>query len=337
MNKFTRMIIASLLIATILLCGLANVESVSASSKIPKGKDSIIYGEPLGPDLSKIGKPKKLNFKIDYENYDLKFTDIPEDHEYRKAIIWAVENGILKNESKALNPNEVIKKRELMLTLQDLRYKYHYKKRTQRAMDWYKRLIEEKYMPEDIIKRSYPEAVALYGIKFMDVPIYEAKGLIKVAVNNDVLYYGTQLSRYNPNAIVKRNFLYFLASIPYRDGFASASDPFIHTVNSEEYRENLVETYSKKILISFLSNKKIKIPKDYGKNYDEYSLLIRTKFGIGFMQRIGLLKLDPNFEDLKLDHKVKRGEFFDFLYKMCKHIQEDALRKDFRAKPPRLY
>ena len=336
MNKFTRMIITSLSIATVLLCGLVNIESVSASNKIPKGKDSIIYGEPLGPDLSKIGKPKKLNFKIDYENYDLKFTDIPEDHEYRKAIIWAVENGILKNESKALNPNEVIKKRELMLTLQDLRYKYHYKKRTQHTMDWYRGLVKRKYIPEDIIKRSYPEAVALYGIGFMDVPIYEAKGLIKVKIYTDV-FYNTQLSKYNPNAIVKRNFLYYLAGIPYDEGFASASDPFIHTVNSDEYRENLVETYSKKILISFLNNKKIKIPKDYGKDYGNYWLLVQTKFGIGFMQRIGLLKLDPTFDDLKLDHKVKRGEFFDFLYRMCKHIQEDALKKDFRAKPPRLY
>ena len=336
MKHLSRIITTPLLIVTVLLGGLVNVESVSASNKIPKGKDSIIYGEPLGPDLSKVGKPKKLNFKIDYENYDLKFTDIPEDHEYRKAIIWAVENGILRNEERDLNPNEVIKKREVMMTLQDLRYKYHYKKISQRAIKFYKEVVKEKIAPENLIKRSYPEAVALYGISYLMPPLYEVKGLIKYDFSNDI-FYNFQFSRYDPKAVVKKNLLYFLAGIPYDKGFISATDPRIHAANSDEWRDHLVKTNAKKILKSWFNGKKIKIPKDYGQNYLSYPALHHFKFGVGFMQRIGFLKVDPTFEDLRLDDKIKRGEFFEFLYRMCKHIQEDKLGEDFRKTPPWLY
>lgn len=336
MKKLVKIFTSLLLVVSVFFGFTVQIALAGTSSKIPKGKDSIIYGEPLGPDLSKVGKPKKLNFKIDYENYDLKFTDIPEDHEYRKAIIWAVENGILKNESKSLNPDEVIKKRELMLTLQDLRYKYHYKKRTQRSIEFYKRIAKEKVAPENLIKRSYPEAIALYGISYLMPPLYEIKSLIKYNFPNDI-FYRFQLSEYNPKDIVKRNFFYFLAGIPYDKGFISATDPRIHAANSDEWRDHLVKTNAKKILKSWLNGKKIKIPKNYGQNYISYSELHQFKFGIGFMQRIGFLKVDPTFEDLRLDDKVKRGEFFEFLYRMCKHIQEDELGKDFRKTPPWLY
>ena len=336
MKKLVKIFTSLLLVVSVFFGFTAQIALAGTSSKIPKGKDSIIYGEPLGPDLSKVGKPKKLNFKIDYENYDLKFTDIPEDHEYRKAIIWAVENGILKNEQRDLNPNEVIKKREALLILQDLRYKYHYKKRTKFFMDWYKKLIRIKYIPENLIKRSYPEAIALYSIQNIIVPIYEPKSLIRQTVCGDV-FYDIQLSEYNPDAPIKRNFLFFLAGIPYDDGFISATDPHIHTANSDEWRDNLVKTNAKKILRSWLNGKKIRIPKDYGKEYNSYYGLHHFKFGIGFMQRIGFLKVDPAFEDLKIDNEVKRGEFFEFIYRMCKHIQEDKLGKDFRKTPPWQY
>ena len=252
------------------------------------------------------------------------------------AMRWAVENGILRNEQRDLNPNEAIKKREALLTLQDLRYKYHYKKISQRSREFYKGLIKEKIAPENLIKRSYPEAITLYGIGYLTPPLCEIKGLVRQDVFGDI-FYNFQLSGYNPKAVVKKNFLYFLAGIPYNDGFISATDPHIHTANSDEWRDHLVKTNAKKILKSWLNGKKIKIPKDYGQNYSSYPALYRFKFGVGFMQRVGFLKVDPTFEDLKIDSKVKRGEFFEFLYRMCKHIQENELGKDFRKTPPWQY
>lgn len=93
----------------------SKTKKVKKIKKSQDGKISILDGPMMGPNPKEVGKPKPLKFNIDFDNYDLKFTDVPKDHPYYKGIVWAVENGIIKNEKREIKPGETIEMREFLM------------------------------------------------------------------------------------------------------------------------------------------------------------------------------------------------------------------------------
>ena len=135
MNKLIKSISAVLVVALIISLLPTNAIRVSAYTRGTFDNPTNDYPRyKLKPE--KVGKPKKLVFKFDYDSFNLKFKDVPVDHPCRKEIVWAVKNGLFKNEAIKFKPDEQMTLRELCLMDYELRRKYH---------QWSDKEIMERY------------------------------------------------------------------------------------------------------------------------------------------------------------------------------------------------
>lgn len=284
-----------------------------------KNSKSILYGKMMGKTAKEVGKPKKLKFKIDFENYDLKFTDIPEDYEYRKAIIWAVENGLIKNEKKKFKPEQVIKMQEFCLVLYELRWKYH-QKTEKRSRERYKTL--SRWFLPNAITTDMPEARFLMSFSALDPCIYTPTKL-----DNDARFEGYY---YDKDRVVKNYAIYYVAGEPYYWSLVTAPEPDGEKISTDEYRRHMMHSNEYKYYKGLLYEFGLRFSKKYiesNKHFD-YSIF-NVKSGIALMQGIGLTKFDPSFEELDLSKEVGRGEFFNFLYLMSDFVRKQG--NDFRV------
>lgn len=293
-------------------------QPASAPTLTPKGV-SVLYGKPMGESRDEVAPPKPLKFDID-EKYDLKFTDIPKDHQYRKAIVWGIENGLLENKPVKFNPDEVIKMREFILTLYELRWKYHQgsEKRCRKYYEW---LVESKLAYIDTITTDLPEA--RFFISFTGVnPIF----CIPDKLNGNGRFEGY---RYDPNRIVEKSAIYYMSGVPFYYGLIK--NPRTYPVNSNLYRTRLIRKNLFGCYQAICKNPNLVFDENYIKKWENFdSVFFYTKIGVGFMQSIGLLKFDPTFADLELTKPVTRGEFFHYLYLMCDFVRQDS-GNDFRV------
>ena len=261
-----------------------------------KNSKSILYGKMVGKTAKEVSKPKKLKFKIDFENYDLKFTDIPEDYKYREAIIWAVDNGLIKNEKKKFKPEQIIKMREFCLVLYELRWKYH-QKTEERYKERYKEL--SRWFLPNAITTNMPEARFLLSFGALNPCMY-----IPTKLDNDARFQGYY---YDKDRLVKNYTLYYMAGKPYFYGLVEAPEPDGEKISTDEYRRYMM----------------------HSNEYKYYYCIFSTKSGIALMQGIGLTKFDPSLEELDLSKEVSRGEFFNFLYLMSDFVRKQG--NDFRV------
>ena len=291
----------------------------------PQPKKSILYAEPM--EVGEVTKPVPLKFNkdIDYKNYVLNFTDIKDiSDEYRKDIIWAVENGLLKNEEKELKPNEEIKMREFCLSLYELRWKYHQRSR-ERYLEWYKCRLEcNQAYDEDTITSDLPEARFLLSIGIFTNTIYTPDDIVVREYNFDL-----KKHQYDPKRPVERANLYQMAGEISYLGLLKPPKPEYGRMNDQRYRKRLMSDNMLKYYQAIVKNKDLVFTEEIiekgGQWYEELDPII----GIGIMQHFGLLKYNPTFEDLGLTKPVTRIEFLQFMHLISEETYR-GLGKDLR-------
>ena len=103
MNRIIRII--SALLAVVIVFN-ANISQVFAAKYGPYDFPTDWCPEKNPPKFKlkkeKVPKAKPIVFDINYEEYPLNFNDVEMDHPNRKYIIWAVANGVIKNEKRPL-------------------------------------------------------------------------------------------------------------------------------------------------------------------------------------------------------------------------------------------
>lgn len=174
MNRIVR-IISALLAAVIVFN--ANISQIFAAKYGPYDFPTDWCPEKNPPKFKlkkeKVPKAKPIVFDINYEEYPLNFTDVEMDYPNRKYIIWAVANGVIKNEKKAFNPDEEATLEFFCNTAYELRYKYHQAKDSD-IMKWYNGLLKEgnydyktinPNIPEFRFLMSYPSLAGIFGMK----------------------------------------------------------------------------------------------------------------------------------------------------------------------------
>ena len=287
-------------------------------------KISILYAEPVEPTA--LGKPAKLklNKDIDYKNYVLNFTDIKGiSNEYRKDIIWAVENGLLKNEKVELRPNEQIRMREFCLSLYELRWKYHQCSR-ERYLEWYKCRLKCNQAYEDTITSDLPEARFLLSLGIFTNTIYTPDDIVVREYNFDL-----KKHRYDPKRLVERANLYQMAGEISYIGLLKPPKPEYGRMNDQRYRERLMSDNMLKYYQAIVKNKDLVLTEEIiekgGQLYEKLDPII----GIGIMQHFGLLKYNPTIEDLELTKPVTRIEFLQFMHLISEETYR-GLGKDLR-------
>ena len=174
MNRIVRII--SALLAVVIVFNI-NTSQVFAAKFGPYDFPSEWFHDPNPPKFKlkkeKVPKAKPIVFDINYEEYPLNFTDVEMDHPNRKYIIWAVANGVIKNEKKAFNPDEEATLEFFCNTAYELRYRYHQAKDSD-IMKWYNGLLKEGIydyktinpnIPEFRFLMSYPSLSGVLGMK----------------------------------------------------------------------------------------------------------------------------------------------------------------------------
>lgn len=292
----------------------------------PQPKKSILYAEPM--EVGEVTKPVPLKFNkdIDYKNYVLNFTDIKGiSDEYRKDIIWAVENGLLKNEKGELRPNEQIKMREFCLSLYDLRWKYHQLPREE-YLERYKCRIECDQAYEDTITSDLPEARFLLSLRVLLTNTIYVSDNILVEEYRFIL----EKNRYNPmRPVEKANLYYISGNIAYL-GLLKPPTPEYPKVNDFHYRNDLMFENMLKYYQTIVKNKNLVLTEEIIRKGGQLHEEAYPEIGIGIMQQLGLLKYNPTFEDLELTKPVTRIEFLQFMHLISEEVHKST-GKDFRV------
>lgn len=278
-----------------------------------------------------IKKPKMrpLVFDIDYDNYDLKFTDIPKNHAHRKSIIWAVENGIIKNEKKKFRPDDTMIMRELFDYLYHLRIKYHYDKIN--ALMGYNFLKRTGFLD---IKED--DEYFIVHTKMAAFPFYAYK---KLYIGSGVAYYLD--GKYSPNLKVNR---FCILSIPGLFRFRGV-ERGIHkyekgTIVSDplNYDPKIFRPKLQSILRSFPDEgtNKLATKKAIASLKGTRPLLLFNSFsGIQVLQRINMFPVEFTYKDLNLKRLYSRAEVFDFMFEYCSRFTGDGKPgTDFRTQKP---
>lgn len=303
----------------------SKTKKVKKIKKSKDGKISILDGPMPGPGPKEVGKPKPLKFKIDFDNYDLKFTDVPKDHPYYKGIVWAVENGIIKNEEREFKPDETIKMREFLMAFFNMREKYH-----QYPDDYvgaYRYFLEiGRFRDKYVITTDLPEARALAAMGCLQSVYFIPHNTDKDGdlggftyssnkkITNVILYYAIGIAKFD----------YIAWHVDNTDGMAASSSiEYIDKIISD----NLVQ------YATYIASGNTKLGKQYAKYLRKNSIWENNdqiiRMGIDLMQYIALLKLDPTFKELELGKEVSRGKLFETLYRLCLCISRNY-KKDYR-------
>ena len=344
-KRFIKLFVATTVILSILL-GIApegiyaasvkssiTIKAKSKTKKVKKikkskdGKISILDGPMPGPGPKEVGKPKPLKFKIDFDNYDLKFTDVPKDHPYYKGIAWAVENGIIKNGEREFKPDETIEMREFLMAFFNMREKYH--QNPDNYVGAYKYfvnagLFRDKY----VITTDLPEAQALAAMWCFQPVYFTPHDTDK---NGELIGF-----TYNSNKKITNVTLYHVI------GLSKFRYIAWHVDNVDDMADNSSAEYIDKIIsdnlvqyATYIASGNTKLGKQYAKYLRKNSIWEdddkKIKMGIHLMQNIALLKLDPTFKELELDKEVSRGKLFESLYRLCLCISRNY-KKDYRIR-----
>lgn len=342
-KRFMKLFVATTVVLSILLgmvpdgiyaASVKSSVSIKAKSKTKKvkkikkskdGKISILDGPMPGPGPKEVGKPKPLKFKIDFDNYDLKFTDVPKDHPYYKGIVWAVENGIIKNEKREFKPDETVEMREFLMAFFNMREKYHQNPNS--YVGTYRYFVKTGlFLNKYTITTDLPEARALAAmwcfqpVYFIPQSSYKNGDLggftysSNKKITNVILYFAVGIAKFD----------YIAWHVDNTDGMAASSSiEYIDKIISD----NLVQ------YATYIASGNTKLGKQYAKYLRKNSIwedddqIIRM--GIDLMQYIALLKLDPTFKELELGKEVSRGKLFETLYRLCLCISRNY-KKDYR-------
>lgn len=297
--------------------------------RTPTQKEILKYYDKLKKELGGI-KPKRLKFNLDYDGYDLKFTDVSKDHKYRKEIIWAAANGIIKNEKKPFRPDDLITAGEFTEMYWELSAKYHLVSRddleqlskslTKKSYDGMQPIADKSNAtPRDFIIAwsSSPSGSLLVPTESLlgekNYPCILHKG---VCVPERIMDYGDLLR---------------ISSAAY---YAGISDPPSgDEINTEDERRTFVlniknasEIFSSTSIHNyFIPSSEIK--KRISRKNVSYSPLhgfavLPYRLGIAYMQKLGRIKKDPTVKDLQLNRKITRAEMLDFLYDLTKLVKD---------------
>ena len=155
MTKLIKSISVVLIVA--LIISLLPTNAIRASAYTRGTIDNPTNDYPrykLKPE--KVGKPKKLVFNFNYDSFNLKFKDVPVDHPYRKEIVWAVKNGIFKNEAINFKPDDQMTMRELCQMGYELRWKYQ-QESDKKIMERYNRALKYGVLDYKTINPTIPE------------------------------------------------------------------------------------------------------------------------------------------------------------------------------------
>ena len=297
--------------------------------RTPTQKEILKYYDKLKKELKGI-KPKRLKFNLDYDEYDLKFTDVSKDHKYRKEIIWAAANGIIKNEKKPFRPDELITAGEFTEMYWELSTKYHLVSRDD-LEHFSKNLAKKSYdgrqaiadksnaTPHDfIIIWSSSSAGSLFvptesflGEK--NYPCILHKG---VCVPERIMDYGDLLR------ISSAAYYYGISDPPSGDEINTEDERRAFVLNIKNAAEIFSSTSIHNYFIPFREIKKRISSKDvsYSPLYGFADLPYRL--GIAYMQKLGRIKKDPTVEDLQLSRKITRAEMVDFLCDLTKLVKD---------------
>lgn len=156
MTKLIKSISAVLVVA--LIISLLPINAIRASAYTRGTIDNPTNDYPrykLKPE--KVGKPKKLVFNFNYDSFNLKFKDVPADHPYRKEIVWAVKNGIFKNEAINFKPDDQMTMRELCQMGYELRWKYQQESDKKIMKDYNNRALRYGILDYKTINPTIPE------------------------------------------------------------------------------------------------------------------------------------------------------------------------------------
>ena len=317
-----RMLVSMLLVFTMMLSVVP--DSAYAKNKKSNKKISILDGKMLGPDDKQAGKPKPLKFKIDYENYDLKFTDVAKDDPHYKAVVWSVENGLIKNEQREIKLDEIMELREFFMLLFELRWKYH--QRPEDNLSYYEYMVRNKILKNKmVLTTDMPEARSIITFGWYDSIFFNA-----TAFSHEKTYPFNKYT-YDPHRKVTNVLLYFLAGMPYHCDMAYFYRDFKKIVADDYYhREALIRDNIDDYYRSMVKSKKLNFNKKYFADMPRQLLTDLVILGLGFMQNWRLLKTDLTFDDLRLSEGVKRGDVLEMLFRMCKYVKDND-GNDFRV------
>lgn len=277
----------------------------------------------MGPSPKEVGKPKPLKFKIDFDNCDLKFTDVPKDHPYYKGIVWAVENGIIENEEREFKPDETIEMREFLMAFFEMRGKYHQQPLEDMLSD-YKEAAEQHWiLNKYVLTTDMPEARGIHplGIKW-NVAIFTPTKLRKVT--SSVRYEFSRLT-YNPRKKINKAILYYAHGTPDYLGYLFAGRVGLEFVGEYRYISNLVNTSDFAFYKALIQNEKLSQKKNFKKVYQDSPDALLPSAGIYTLQRVRMFNIKyPTLEELELEKEVSRAEFYESLYRVCHLIKKSA-------------
>ena len=305
----------------------SKIKKVKKIKKSKDGKISILDGPMMGPSPKEVGKPKPLKFKIDFDNYDLKFTDVPKDHPYYKGIVWAVENGIIKNEEREFKPDETIEMREFLMAFFNTREKYH-QEPLEKMLSNYKEAADQHWiLNKYVLTTDMPEARGIHplGVKW-NVAIFTPTKLKKFVDSNQ--HFFSHLT-YNPKKKINKAILYYAHGTPDYLGYLVRSNVGWEFVGSYNYLSKLSYVNSFSFYKALVQNEKLSKDKKFKKVRQDSPDHILPLVGIQTLQRVRMFNIeDPTLEELELEKEVSRAEFYESLYRVCRLVKSAGL--DYR-------
>ena len=320
MNKLIKSISAVLVVA--LIISLTPTNAIRASAYTRGTIDNPTNDYPrykLKPE--KVGKPKKLVFKFDYDSFNLKFKDVPADHPYRKEIVWAVKNGIFKNEAINFKPDEQMTMRELCQMGYELRWKYH-QASDKTIMSRYNRLLKYGIIDYKTINPNIPE------FRYIMVRRICFGHLSSRTLDSQV--YGEKFFTnfyYNPN--IKVNgivFASFIGGALDEGGINREKLRKLHDKSEEEWDRyvNIMFYLCNRDRYTYLKYlpKGYDVVKKFGKKMLEDDISDRPSFsditeGISALHCIDFWKDLPSDEEVEdfFNKKLTKGEIIDLVYR----------------------
>lgn len=257
----------------------------------------------------KVLKRKKFTNNIDYDNFKLKFKDVPKDSKYYKAVVWHVVNGNLKNEEINFSPDKVATSRDLALYLTNTIIAPRYSKRE--IISTYN-LRPERFNLDDPlvylkvyagVNQSIHKIVSYEKVDRYYYPLKEVRSLNSKVNGFSILCFAAILNDIGISSL-------------YADNLGSGG--IRHPADSWDliYQniEKVMKYYPHKH--SFMD----------GKNKKDIAKALKDRFGDRFtgqitngafeFQRIGLLPKYYSIEDLNLGKLYTKGEIAEITYQL---------------------
>lgn len=290
----------------------------------------------------KKNKTKRLKYNLDFDSYDLKFTDIDADHENRKAIIWAVENGIIEDKAEPFDPDAPATLEDATLYYWNLRSKYHLdsKKEVKEYYEYFRDYEVNAFRLIDKHPNLTPLTMLAYSAstELAEATMTSSEILFTQNRWDDSPYYEFHKDRYIPEIELSFGDLVALTGTAYWIGVVG--DPDYSVELSDRDHSKMFGKYVHDMLLSSstytYSIGKEKMAKILNqKKYNVEGLSERSKYfcwGTCGLPRMGYIDSNITKDDIKgWYRKISKGELFQFYYDMCSTFHKTSEGRDFRT------